>query len=74
MAIDKGVPIPTFNPPKGIEHEFHEFMDMEIGDSVLIPQTHGAPFIEVAIFGIKHNQRHTHRYTENGDIRFWRIL
>lgn len=71
MKIEHGIPI----PPKSdvpLEKSFPELLQLQPGDSFVIPRKAFVSHISIALWGVKHHQEHEVRQLGDGDYRVWR--
>ena len=68
--IERGIPIPP-NEKVPLDREFPELLVLEVGDSFVIPEKRFPGEVAIAMWGIKHGQRHEMREVEGG-FRVWR--
>lgn len=70
-AIERGVPIPS-PQHEPIERKYPELLALEIGDSFVVGKAPLGFHVEIALFGIKHDQRHEVRQVVGDEYRVWR--
>jgi hypothetical protein len=70
-TIERGIPIPP-RDKEPIEKKYPELMILEVGDCFLARNTPLTFHLEVAMFGIKRDQRHEVRKESGDDYRVWR--
>jgi len=70
-TIERGVPIPP-RQHEPIEHRYPELWALRVGDSFVATKAPLGLHVGIAMFGIKHSQKHEVRKMEGGDYRVWR--
>jgi hypothetical protein len=76
--IEKGIPIPPEEKKRELHDDIPELLEMEIGDSILIPIRYPEDrirlMIELAGWGTPREQRHRIQPQPDGKaVRVWRI-
>jgi len=71
-TIERGLPIPP-SRRESIEVRYPEMLVLEVGDSFLAKHAPLGLHIGIAMWGIKHNQRHEVRQVQGDDYRIWRL-